>query len=254
MKLRKLYKYILLFFFTTPINSLGSEENLFSENLKGFIGFGYYTAKLNMGTNKTDSYFLPYGLFTYKKFFFEINTFGTNFYMIGKNSLRFVARIDADDYVFLSDKKTTLIKNNPYPLGLSLSRLTSIGSFSFRAFHDIGKSNGNLFEINFSTKLPALRGINIYPQLSIEHQSKEYANHFYGIELNEAKLMGLSYYNAPETTNFLAGILIQIPLSGKWHLTLFERYRWLGNGINDSPLTTGSAQNNFFISLSYKFE
>ena len=94
----------------------------------------------------------------------------------------------------------------------------------------------------------------IRDRVGIERQSSQYANYYYGITPGESVATGYSAYTAPATSNLMAGLMVEIPVVDSWYVNLYGKRKWLGNGINNSPVLNRSFQDNIFVALAYRFK
>jgi len=94
----------------------------------------------------------------------------------------------------------------------------------------------------------------VYPQVGIERQSSQYANYYYGISPGESNLTGYAAYVAPATTNLMAGLMVEIPVVDNWYVNVYGKRKWMGGGINNSPVMNRSFQDNIFMALAYRFK
>jgi outer membrane protein len=131
---------------------------------------------------------------------------------------------------------------------------TPIGAVFANAYHDFGKSKGTLYELLYFAEVETLQKIVVYPQVGIERQSSQYANYYYGISPGESNLTGYAAYVAPATTNLMAGLMIEIPVVDNWYVNVYGKRKWMGGGINNSPVMNRSFQDNIFMALAYRFK
>ena len=122
------------------------------------------------------------------------------------------------------------------------------------AYHDFGPSNGNIFELNYFSEIEAINKVVIYPQIGIERQTGQYANYYYGISTSQSQQTGYEVYSAQGSTNAIVGLLIEVPVINDWYLNIYGKRKWLGSGVNNSPVLTRSFQDTFFIALAYRFK
>jgi outer membrane protein len=88
----------------------------------------------------------------------------------------------------------------------------------------------------------------------MERQSGSFANYYYGVTPGEAQITGYRAYTASASTNPLAGFLLEIPVADAWYVNLYGKRKWLGSGVNNSPVLTRSYQDTMFMALAYRFK
>ena len=214
-----------------------------------------YSTNLHTGSEGTQSIAMPYAFFDYQRFFARIDQVGFKTFKMGYGYFELGGKINLDNYKIRSVINGALInKSDPIPLGLGTFQETPIGGFFVNAYHDFGKSQGALYEASYFGEADTYRDIKIYPQLGIQRQSSQYANYYYGISTGDSQLTGYSIYAVPATTNLLAGMMIEIPVVDNWYVNIYGKRKWMGGGINNSPVVTRSFQDNIFVALAYRFQ
>ena len=225
------------------------------DHVVGDIGVAVYTSNLNIGSYGTQSMVLPYGFFDYKRFAMRIDQLAFKTVPVGFGFLEIVGKVDPDTYKVKSTiNAQTINKGYQVPLGLGTFQDTPLGAFFLNAYHDFGQSKGNLLEINYFAEVELPGRINIYPQLGIEHQSGSFTNYYYGLTPSQAQLTGYPVYTASSSNNPLAGFLLEIPVIDDWYLNIYGKRKWLGSGVNNSPVLTRSFQDTMFMALAYRFK
>lgn len=139
------------------------------------------------------------------------------------------------------------------PLGVGTFQETPIGAFFLNAFHDVNKSNGNLFEAIYVGEIETLR-VTFYPQVGAEYLSAQYMRYFYGVSAQEASASFYSAYQPGGSFNPFVGMLIDTRLTENWHLNFYLRHKWLSSQIRNSPIVERSTTDTAFVSLSYRFK
>jgi outer membrane protein len=255
----RLSVYVLLVTFSIPIFALNLEPidvpTGLPDHIVGDVGIAVYTSNMHIGTEGTQSLVLPYGFFDYKRFFARIDEVGFKTFEMGYGYFEVVGKIDLNSYkVRSSFNGTSINKSDPIPLGLGTYQETPIGGFFANAYHDFGKSKGMLYELLYFAEIETYKNIVVYPEVGIERQSNQYANYYYGINSGESNLTGYNPYTAPATNNLIAGFMLEIPVVDNWYVNLYGRRKWLGSGINNSPVLNRSFQDNIFAALAYRFK
>ena len=225
------------------------------DHIVGDIGAAVYTSNMHIGTEGTQSLVLPYAFFDYKRFFVRIDEVGIKTFELGNGYLELIGKIDLNTYKVKSPfNGASINRSDPVPLGIGTYQETPIGGFFANAYHDFGKSKGALYELLYFTEVPTYKNVVLYPELGVERQSSQYANYYYGMNTGEANATGYNAYAAPATNNLIAGFMLEIPVVDNWYVNLYGRRKWLGNGINNSPVMNRSFQDNIFAALAYRFK
>lgn len=255
----KLPLFISLVIFSLPLFALNLEPidvpDGLPDHIVGDVGVAIYTSNMHIGTEGTQSLLLPYAFFDYQRFFARIDEVGIKTVKMGYGYFEVIGKIDLNSYQVKSPMNGASInRSDPIPLGFGTYQETPIGGFFVNAYHDFGKSKGALYELLYFAELETFQNIVVYPEVGIERQSNQYANYYYGINSGESNLTGYSTYNAPATNNLIAGFMVEIPVVDNWYVNLYGRRKWLGNGINNSPVMNRSFQDNIFAALAYRFK
>ena len=225
-----------------------------SDRIVGDIGAAVYSSKLNIGTNGSQSFVLPFGFFEYQRAFVRIDTVGVKTFKMGYGNLEFVGKLILDNYNITSPYNgSTINKLNPVPIGIGTFQETPIGGFFINAYHDFGQSRGALYELQYFAELSPTSYFTLYPLVGVERQSGQYANYYYGMSSQNALQTGYTPYTAKGTNNMMAGMLIEVPIVENWYANIYGKRKWMGTGINNSPVMMKSFQDNGFISIAYRF-
>nr|WP_231970836.1 MipA/OmpV family protein [Polynucleobacter necessarius] len=102
--------------------------------------------------------------------------------------------------------------------------------------------------------METFKKVVLYPQLGIERQSSQYANYYYGISPGESVLAGYNAYTAPAINNLIAGLMIEIPVIDSWYVNIYGKRKWMGSGVNSSPVMNRAFQDNVLMALAYRFK
>ena len=226
----------------------------FSENIDGDIGLGvYYTSSL-IRSQASQKPVLPYAYFSYDRAFVRLDTLGVKTMKMGYGYLEIVGRYSQDGF----DSDTAALagienRRTSVPLGVGTLQVTPIGAFFINAFHDVGKSGGNLLEAIYVAKLESL-GAAFYPMLGAEHRSREYVSYYYGVSSQEAAGSSFPEYHPGGAFNPLLGMMVEVGLTDEYHLNFYLRRRWLDSAIHASPLVKRRHLDTGFVALSYRFK
>jgi len=246
---------ILLLLLSTPILAQSELPDGIPDHLVGDIGAAIYTSNLHIGTEGTQSLALPYAYFDYQRFFTRIDEVGIKTFKIGYGYLELIGKVSLDSYKIKSPYNGYSInKSDPIPLGIGTMQETPLGAIFINAYKDFGKSKGALFELLYFGEIETFNKIVIYPQVGVERQSAKFANYYYGLSSAEASATGYSPFSAPATTNPMVGMMVEIPVVDNWYVNVYAKRKWMGNGINNSPVMTKSFQDNIFAALAYRFK
>ena len=238
-----------------PVFAADDIPDSLPDHIVGDIGAAVYTSNLHIGTEGTQSLALPYAFFDYQRFFARIDEVGIKTFKMGYGYFEVIGKINLDTYkVKSSINGNSINRSDPIPLGLGTFQETPIGGFFVNAYHDFGKSKGALYEFLYLAEIEAYKKVVVYPQVGIERQSSQYANYYYGINSGESSLTGYAAYNAPATNNLLAGLMVEIPVVDNWYINLYGKRKWMGGGINNSPVMNRSFQDDVFMALAYRFK
>jgi outer membrane protein len=247
--------YLLLVLLSTPLYAMDDVPDSLPDHIVGDIGAAVYTSNLHIGTEGTQSLALPYAFFDYQRFFVRIDEVGIKTVKMGYGYLEVIGKINLDSYKVKSPfNGASINRSDPIPLGIGSFQETPIGGFFVNAYHDFGKSKGALYEFLYFAELETYQKIIVYPQVGVERQSSQYANYYYGINPGESQLTGYSAYSAPATNNLLAGVMVEIPVVDNWYVNVYGKRKWMGNGVNNSPVMNRSFQDNLFVALAYRFK
>jgi outer membrane protein len=221
----------------------------------GDIGGAVYTTNLNIGSYGPQSFVLPYGFFDYERFAMRIDQIAIKTFKVGYGYFEFAGKIDVNTYQLKSSiNGQTINKGYQIPLGIGTFQDTPIGAFFINAYHDFGKSKGALYELNYFAEIDTVNKIAVYPQIGIERQSSQMTNYYFGIDSVQSQQTGYASYSAPATTNMTTGFLIAVPIIDSWYVNIYGKRKWLGSGINNSPVMTKPFQDEMFMSVAYRFK
>ena len=235
------------------VNTPANEE--FQHRIVGDLGGGVYVTPSEIRGKSTSTLPLPYAYFDYDRFFARIDTLGIKTFKMGYGYFELAGRVGFDGF---STSNSTLRglngRKNSIPLGVGTFQETPIGAFSVNAFYDVNKSHGTLLEAIYAGEIK-VGSVSFYPQAGAEYRSANYVNYYYGITPAESAASGnFKAYQGKGTTNPLVALQIEIPLSESWAVNLYGRYKWLGDGIKNSPIVERKATQNYFVSLAYRFK
>lgn len=246
---------VLLLFLATASFAMDDIPDGLPDHLVGDIGAATYASSMHIGTEGAQLLALPYAFFDYKRFFARIDEVGIKTFKMGYGYFEFVGKINLENYKVKSPINSNSInRSNPIPLGVGTLQETPVGAIFANVFQDFGKSQGALYELQYFAEVKTYKNIVVYPQFGIERQSSQYANYYYGINAGESNLTGYGTYTASATNNLMAGMMIEIPVMEDWYINIYGKRKWMGGGINNSPVMARPFQDNIFMALAYRFK
>ena len=250
----------VVIFFTLSLPSHAESPVLDStkelpDRIIGDVGMAVYSTNLHIGSYGPQTTLLPYGFFDYQRFSMRIDQLALKTLPIGFGFLEVVGKVDPDTFKVKSTiNGQTINKGYQIPMGLGTFQETPLGVFMINAYHDFGKSKGNLLELNYFGEIELPHKVVIYPQVGLERQSSSYANYYYSITPEQSQLTGYKTYTATGTNNPIGGFLLEIPVVDNWIINLYGKRKWLGSAVSNSPVLTRSFQDTVFLALAYRFK
>lgn len=226
----------------------------FTDRIDGDIGLGAYdTRSVIRGKNDPVSV-LPYGAFDYGRIFMRLDTLGIKTLKLGYGYLEVAGRFSQDGFrADVPGLRGLRNRQDSVPLGLGTMQTTPMGAFFINAFHDVNRSNGDLYEAIYAAELGTPE-LTVYPLAGAEYQSAAYVRYYYGISAQEAVTSRYAVYQPSGAFSPLLGVMLDARLTERYHLNFYVRRKWLGNAIQSSPLVGTNTLDTSFIALSYRFE
>lgn len=224
-----------------------------TERFTGELGVGVFAAQSTVRGYDTTTMVMPYVYGQYGRLFGRVDTFGVQLVPLGNGHLEAVARFSTEG--FKADRAPlTGLRNraNPTPLGLGTAQRLPGGMLFLYALHDPA-SGGALVEATFGTRLQ-VGPLKLYPQLGVEHRTRAYVDHLYGVSAAEAAATGRRAYAAPASTVPMSGLAASLPLGGAWSAEAQWRYLWLDSAIKASPLAARTGQHRAYLVLTHRFD
>ena len=222
--------------------------------IEGDVGLGgYYTRSIIRG-NTEPANVLPYGYFDYGRMFARIDTLGIKTVRMGYGYLELAGRVELDGYkAGTGSMRGFADRKNSIPLGIGTFQETPVGAFFVNAFHDVNKSQGNLFEAIYAGEIVTPR-VTFYPQLGAEYLSKKYTGYYYGVSGEEAAASNYGTYQPGSAFDPFLAALIDTKISEDVHLVYYLRHKWLANSIQESPIVGRKGMDSAFVALTYRFK
>lgn len=223
------------------------------DRLVGEVGLGVYARTEVVRDTGTSTMVLPYVYADWGRVFARVDTLGVKLVPLGLGHLELVGRIstegwDADRPSLrgLSDR------GNPLPVGLGTMQRTRYGAFFVYAMHDL-RSGGNYLEATWGSRFDVGR-VALYPLLGLEHRTRGYVRHLYGIDPTESAASGHAAYAPGASTVPMVGLAATVPIAGPWAVQLQWRHRWLDGAIRDSPIVGTGSLDSGHVALTYEFK
>jgi MipA family protein len=224
-------------------------------HIVGDLGLAVYSSNMSIGATGTQTYALPYAFFDYERFFARIDTFGFKTFKMGYGYLEVAGQVNLDNYNRKSAiTGATFSKLDPVPVGLGTFQETPIGGFFIYAFQDINRSQGQLYELSYFAEFETVAHVKLYPLLGAEYLTQPFANYYYGVTAKASQTLGYSQYTVPATTNYVAGLMIEVPIVDDWYFNVFGKRKFMGSGISNSPIMVNPYQDSLIASLVYRFK
>ncbi|KAF3998327.1 MipA/OmpV family protein [Glaciimonas immobilis] len=231
----------------------------FPQHVVGDLGFGAFESPSDtrgeIRSKRSSTRVLPYAYLDYGRFFARVDTFGIKTFKMGYGYFELAGRITFDGFKTSNSALRGLTnRKNDIPLGIGTFQETPIGAFFLNAFYDVNQSHGTMLEGLYTAEVKA-GSINFYPQIGAEYRNANFVNYYYGITPAESAANGhYKVYEGKGTINPMVALQVEIPLNKFWVVNLYGRYKWLGDGIKNSPIVVKKTSQNYFVSLAYRFQ
>lgn len=118
---------------------------------------------------------------------------------------------NAPDLRGLGKRETSL------PIGVGTLQEAPLGGVMINAFHDVNRSQGDLFEVIYGGQIDLPR-VTLYPLIGGEYQSGKYVRYYYGVSAAEAASSRYAAYQPADAVNGLVGLIAKIRLSDEYFL------------------------------------
>ena len=140
-----------------------------------------------------------------------------------------------------------------YRGGVNLTTWGSYGVLSLDLSQDLlDEHDGHLVELTYSLPLALTDKIALEPHLSYTRLSDDYADYYFGVAADEARVARPAY-QAESSDILAAGISGSYQLSKHWQLTAMVEYQRLGDEIKDSPIIDKQGLLSGMLVTEYKF-
>jgi outer membrane protein len=230
-----------------------SAQTPLQDRLTGDVGVAVYNTQNIVGSDSAQNFVLPYAYFDDGRFYARVDTFGVKTARLGMGYLELAARISFEGFKTDAPRLSGVqARANPVPMGLGTYQETPWGAFFVYGLYDT-TSGGFLHEATYAAEFK-LGGVTVYPQLGLEHRSRQYVQHLYGVSAAEAQSSVYGAYSARASTTPVLAMAFEWPLDETWHLNLQLRRRWLDSAITQSPLVSTKQQDSGFLALTRSFK
>ncbi|MCZ6871576.1 MAG: MipA/OmpV family protein [Gammaproteobacteria bacterium] len=218
---------------------------------------GGYLDKPIEGIDDSDKVVVaPLIIYEGKKFFFRATTFGWKF--IDREELEFAVvaegrfaeswdSSDSNALTGMSDRDPSLDGGFALTLreGNFGGKFTAVGDLTDEHSGFEVRAEG-FYQTRMGKWLPRFSAAVIY-------QSENLVEHYYGVETNEAIPLVRPAYSPDATVNFRLQAVTAYALRPKWTAIVGTRYDFLGDEIDDSPITDDNGRFMFVAGIGYTF-
>lgn len=223
------------------------------ERFVGELGAGVFAAQSVARGHDTALTVMPYVYGEYGRWFGRVDTFGFKALPLGNGHLELVARFSTEGFKADRPPLTGLRdRSNPAPLGLGTAQSLPFGRLFVYALHD-PSSGGALLEATFGTRV-SFGALKLYPLAGVEHRTRAWVDHLYGVSAAEAAATARRAYAAPASTLAVTGLAASWPLGARLSLEGQWRYLWLDDAITKSPLAARNGQHRAYLVLTQRFD
>lgn len=156
---------------------------------------------------------------------------------------------DSDDWALrqLDDRYSTLMG------GFNGRLLSEYGILSATFATDLlGYSNGIILDGSYTYPI-ALGMLNLAPAVGFQWNDANYNRYYYGIDHDEAKQSGLSYYDPTSSFSPYAQLSARLNFNQNWSAFTSVRAMFLNQEIYDSPMVENSEKYSFSLGVLYNF-
>ena len=219
----------------------------------GELGAGVFAAQSIARGHDTALTVMPYVYGEYGRWFGRVDTFGFRVLPLGSGHLEMVARFSTEGFKADRPPLTGLRnRSNPTPLGLGTAQSLPFGRLFVYAMHD-PSSGGALLEATLGTRVQ-VGALKLYPLAGVEHRTRAWVDHLYGLSAAESAATGRRAYAAPASTMAVTGLALSWPLGARVSLEGQWRYHWLDDAITKSPLAARDGQHRAYLVLTQRFD
>jgi outer membrane protein len=230
-----------------------SAQTPLQDRLTGDVGVAVYNTQHIVSSDSAQNFVLPYAYFDYGRFYTRVDTFGVKTARLGMGYLELAARISFEGFKTNTPRLSGVqARANPLPVGIGTYQETPWGAFFLYGLYDTS-SGGFLQEATYAAEFK-LGVVTVYPQLGVEHRSRKYVQHLYGVSAAESLSSVFGAYDARASTTPVLAMAFEWPLDEAWHLNVQLRRRWLDAAITESPLVSTKLQDSGFVALTRSFK
>lgn len=148
-------------------------------------------------------------------------------------------------------RRDDMSRDNGIDAGFDLTRVTSLGDFTFDITSDVAsKSNGQVVSLFWGRQYEHGRW-KILPWIGGSWYSADYNRYYYGVESHEAR-PNRPAYASDDTVHLRIGSDIRYRIDHIQYLTFNMEYERLGDDIHNSPIV--DQRHLFKVGINYRLE
>ncbi len=238
-----------------PAPATQPQQEPLPSRIQGDIGGLIGAERSPVRGEPTRAMLLPFAFFDYGRMYARLDTFGIKTVPVASGYLELTLRVKFDGYRTTHNAALQGIGNrdNSLPLGIGTFQETEIGGFFLYALHDVGRSQGNLYEATYAAELKA-GPLTVYPETGVEYYSANYTRYYYGISAAESAQSGYAAYSPSAAACPYLSVLLETPVAPGWNADFYLRRKWLAGSISNSPLVDMKVTDTAFVALVAHFD
>lgn len=225
-----------------------------------FADFGASVALRDtyLGSDITETLFLPYANATYKGRYFILPSLGAGVHLISNDKIRLSGSVN---YVLGRDGEDTLFDNEAFDLedSLSLNAATRI-RLPFAALDIVGTVpvtgdiEGSKVDVLLTTQIEPLDNLKINPGIRASYASSDWLNSYYGVSNTQSTLTGLTASSLDsDVSNYGAHVVAYWTITEDYEIIGSAIYSKLIGDAKDSLLSPKSDGVTFTLGFARKF-
>ena len=137
--------------------------------------------------------------------------------------------------------------------GLLFQYKTDPAIFTLQALADIGGESDGIEVIASASKPYSFNKLVLSPSVSINWQSSDLVDHFYGVQSNEV-IAKRPLFEGESTINYQASVSGIYQINDKWDILGAIKYDLLGDDILDSPIIEEDQLASYALGILYRFD
>ena len=228
-----------------------------AQSLDGDTGVAVLQSSSAVRGVKTRTSVIPFVYADYGRWFARIDTVGVRTLDVGKGSLELVARAGQDGWRLEDDAALNGLaeRKGAALIGIGTFQRTEFGAFFAHLYHDVGHSKGSLLALSAVGRFSIGRAV-AYPSLSLDWRDARYNRYTLGVTAEEAAAhpQALRAYQPTDAVVPKLGLLVDVPVSGPWHVLGSASVRALPSELKHSPLTQGSTEHTLLVAGVYRWQ